>query len=83
MVGIGVRFGLHHLGDDEFFKALALVFDAFDFEADSGQGRGNLIDTRFGIEMILEPIEGEFHWYMLSVASIRGSAMEMRGRWAN
>ena len=69
LVGIGMLFGADDLRHDEFFECLALILDALDFEADSGQRDGDFIAGSSGLKMLLEPVEGEFHRYMLSVDS--------------
>ena len=61
VVGIGVRGGRHDFGDDEGLQRLALILDAFDLEADHGQRLADLGGGGSGLEVILEPVEGELH----------------------
>ena len=60
-VGIGVLFGLDHPRDDERRQELRLVLDALDLEPDHGELVDDLAQRAIGVEMLLEPAEGEFH----------------------
>ena len=60
-VGVRMRLGLDHPGDDERRQRLALVLDALDFQPDHGELVGDLAERAVGVEMLLEPGEGEFH----------------------
>jgi hypothetical protein len=54
--------GGEHAGDDERLQR-RLVVDMLDLEADRGQLLDDLIEGGLGFEMILEPGEGEFHYF--------------------
>ena len=62
-VGIGVFLGGLDIAEGEIGKLRRWVLDAFDFEAEVGQGIGDLINRRRGVEMVLEPGESEFHCF--------------------
>ena len=53
--------GRLHIAEGKVSQLRRRIFDAFDFEAEVGQGIGDLINRRRGVEMVLEPGEGEFH----------------------
>ena len=60
-IGIRMLLGLDHARDDERRKRFRLVLDALDLEPDHGQLVGELAERAVGVEMLLEPGEGEFH----------------------
>ncbi len=60
-VGIGMLVGRNHMADDEGRETLRAVLDAFDLEAERGQALHDVVERAIGIEMVLEPGEGEFH----------------------
>ena len=53
--------GIDDARDYEAVVLGAWVFDAFHLESDAGQGFDNLGERGRGVEMVLEPGEGEFH----------------------
>src|SRR5450756_865701 len=53
--------GRDHLGDGERRQRLRLVLDVLDLEPDHGELVGELFDRLVGVEMLLQPGEGEFH----------------------
>src|SRR5205807_5726909 len=59
--GIGVRLRFDDAGDHEILERERLVVDALDLETNFGQRRYDLIERGIGLDMILEPGEGEFH----------------------
>ena len=65
-VGIGVFLGGLHIAEGKVGQLRRRVLDAFNFEAEVGQGIGDLINRRRGVEMVLEPGEGEFHLSFLA-----------------
>ena len=60
-VGVGVGPRLDHAGADEGGERGRPVDDRLDLEADRGQALGDLLEARLGVEMPLEPAEGELH----------------------
>ena len=60
-VGVRVLVGLDHPRDREAAQPLGRVLDTLDLETDTGKGLGDLGQRRLGVEVILEPGEGEFH----------------------
>jgi len=58
--------------DDERRKKLGLVLDALDFEPDHGEFVGDLAERVIGVEMLLEPAEGELHHRRVSLAARSG-----------
>ncbi|GJE72844.1 hypothetical protein CHKEEEPN_4405 [Methylorubrum podarium] len=60
-VGVGVLLGGDHPRDDVGTKRGGLVLDAFDFEADPRQRFRDRVEGCLGVEVVLEPGEGEFH----------------------
>ena len=60
-VGVGMLLGLGDARDDERREQLGLVLDALDLEPDHGELVGDLAERMIGVEMLLEPAEGEFH----------------------
>ena len=75
-VGIGVLFGREHMGDDKRRERRRLVLDAFDFETDPRQRLGDVLQRRVGVEVLLEPGEGEFHEFVSSAQ--RGRVLAIR-----
>jgi hypothetical protein len=69
-VGVGMLLGLDHARDGEWLKLLAHVLDALDLEPDHGQLVGDLAERAVGVEMLLEPGEGEFHHALNPPASV-------------
>jgi len=53
--------GGNHPRDGERRKLLRLVLDALDLEPDHGELVGELFKGLVGVEMFLQPGEGEFH----------------------
>ena len=62
LVGVRVLLGGHDVGHGEGGEVLCLVFNAFDLETDMGERVGDPVDGSVGVEVILEPGEGELHW---------------------
>ena len=60
-VGIGVLFGLQHLADGKFGEPGGGVHHLFHFEAEIGQDLGDLVHRGIGLQVVLEPGQGEFH----------------------
>ncbi len=60
-VGIGMLLRLDDARDDERREQFRLVLDALDLEPDHGELVGDLAERVIGVEMLLEPGEGEFH----------------------
>ena len=60
-IGVGVLLGGDHLGDAVGGERLRLVLHALDLEADAGERLDDLVERGVGVEVILEPGEGEFH----------------------
>ena len=55
---------LDDAGDDEALELGAWVLNAFNFEADARQRLDDLGEARGGVEMVLQPGEGELHAYL-------------------
>src|SRR4029079_16388926 len=60
-VGIRVLLGRDHTRDGEGRERLCLVVELLDLKADHGELVGDLRGGRAGVEMLLQPGEGEFH----------------------
>ena len=60
-VGVGMLLGFDDARDDEAVVLAARVLDALDLEADARQRVDDLGERGRGVEMVLEPGEGEFH----------------------
>ena len=60
-VGVRMGCGLDDAGDGEITQAPGAVIHALDLEADHVQGLGDGRDGRVGLEVLLEPTEGELH----------------------
>ena len=60
-VRIGMGLGLDHMGDDEGFQLFSGVLDMLDLEADARERLDDLCRRSVGVEVVLEPGEGEFH----------------------
>ena len=84
-VGVGMRLGLDDAGDDEAFELGARVLDALDLEADAGERVDDLGEGGRGVEMVLQPGQGEFH--ALTPETPRdevrsaNAALRLIGRW--
>ena len=61
LVGLRMPFGGQHLGDAKARELLGRIFDAFDFQPDAIERRDDIVDGRIGIEMRLQPFEGDLH----------------------
>ena len=61
LVGIGMALGLDHAGDGEGRELRRRVVDALDVEPHGGELLGQLRERRRGLQMILEPGEGDLH----------------------
>ena len=59
--GVGVRLRVDDAGDHEILERGNFVVDVLDLETDFGQRRYDLVERGVGLDMILEPGEGEFH----------------------
>ena len=73
-VGIRMLLGLDHARDGERRELFAHVLDALDLEPDHGQLVGDLAERAVGVEMLLEPGEGEFHHELNPPASVGKSS---------
>ena len=60
-IGVGVLLGGLDIGDGERRQGGAAVDHLLDLEAEHGQPVGNLVEGRVGLEMGLEPVQGELH----------------------
>ena len=60
-VGVRVLLGRDHPRDHVGAKRGGLVLDAFDLETDPRQRLTDRVERSLGVEVILEPGEGEFH----------------------
>ena len=60
-VGVRMLLGLDHVADDEGGKPLGAVVDAFDLEADAGEGIGDVQDPGTGFQVLLQPGKGDLH----------------------
>jgi tRNA-binding EMAP/Myf-like protein len=60
-VGIGMLLRFDHRGDGEIAQLRRRIGDAFDLKADLRQRLGDRRQRGVGVEMVLEPGEGEFH----------------------
>ena len=71
LVGVGVGMRLEDLADGEGGQRRGRVGDALDLEAEVGEGEGDLLERGGGLEMLLEPGEGELHRAVLRSAVAR------------
>jgi hypothetical protein len=55
------------LGDDNTFKLAANFVDAFGFEAEHGEPFGQFLGRLVEINVLFEPVEGDFHAKTLMV----------------
>ena len=62
-VGIGVLFGMQNPGQGKGRKLCRRIGHALDLKPKIGQRLGDLRKRGGGVEMLLEPGEGEFHVY--------------------
>ena len=60
-IRIGMLLGRDHARDGERRQRLRLVLDVLDLEPDHGELVGELFQRLVGVEMFLQPGEGEFH----------------------
>src|SRR4051812_15294015 len=60
-VGVRMLFGRDHAGDGERREHLAPLDDALDFKSDHGEPVHNGCQRRLGVEVLLQPSEGQFH----------------------
>jgi hypothetical protein len=60
-IGVGVLLGGDHIRHFVGRQRLRLVLDLFDFQADAGERLDDVVEGGRGVEMILQPGEGEFH----------------------
>ena len=60
-VGVGMLLGFDDGGDHEAVVFARRVLDQLDLEADASQRIDDLGERSRGVEMVLEPGEGEFH----------------------
>ena len=60
-VGVRVLLGGEHGGDAVGGERLRLVLDALDLQPDAGQRLDDHVEGSVGVEVVLEPGEGEFH----------------------
>ncbi len=60
-VGVRMLFGRGHAGDGERREHLAPLDDALDFKSDHGEPVHNGCQRRLGVEMLLQPSDGQFH----------------------
>ncbi len=86
-VRVGMLLGGDHARDRERRQRLGLVLEMLDLEPDHGELVGELFDRLVGVEMVLEPGEGEFHGLLLSsdvrtllAAAAVGPLSRLRGR---
>ena len=61
-VGIRMLLGRDHARDGERRQQLALVLEVLDLEPDHSELIGERLDRGVGVEMLLEPRQGEFHF---------------------
>ena len=61
LVRLRMALGGEDFCDAECGKLLAGILDAFDLEADAGERLDDLIERGGRVEMLAEPVEGEFH----------------------
>ena len=82
-VGVGMLLGRDHAADDERGELLAAVGDALDLEPDHCELVDELVERLIGVEVLLEPGEGEFHGAAGSLCSLPRSVCSLprlRGR---
>ena len=60
--------GLDHMRDHEVFQLFGGIVEAFNLKADARQGLDDLVERRVGVEVVLEPGEGEFHVFCFTFA---------------
>jgi hypothetical protein len=58
---LGCCLGGHHIGDREGREIAGGVDHLLDLEADHGERVGDLVDGGVGVEMVLQPGQGELH----------------------
>src|SRR5664280_2154580 len=69
--------GGNHPRDGERRQRLRLVVDVLDLQPDHGELVGELFDGLVGVEMFLQPGQGEFHFTTTSATTVRTSATEI------
>src|SRR6185312_13447372 len=69
-IRVGVLIGRNYARDGERRQRLRFVGDAFDLEPDHGELVSELFNGLVGVEMLLQPREGELHDATLSSAKI-------------
>ena len=60
-VRIGMGLGFDHMGDDEILQLLSRIRHMLDLKANARERLDDLSRRRVGVEVVLEPGEGEFH----------------------
>ena len=60
-IGAGMFARIAHMSDGELTKRFRPVAHLLDFESDADQTIDDLIERSGGVEVLLEPGEGEFH----------------------
>jgi len=68
-IGVGVLLGFDDGSDDEAVVFARRVLDRLNLEADAGQRFDDLVERGRGVEVVLEPGEGEFHRGSVCTAS--------------
>ena len=66
-VGIGMLFGVDHLGDGERLVG-RLVINIFDLKANRCQPLADLSERGIGFQMVLQPGQREFHVSRLAIS---------------
>ena len=61
LVRAGHRVAREDLGDDDAFELAADFVDAFGFEAEHGEPFGQFLGRPVEINVLFEPVEGDFH----------------------
>ena len=61
LVRLRMRRGAEHLGHPERGKRGTRILDAFDLEADPRQRLDDRVERCVGVDMLLEPVEGDLH----------------------
>jgi hypothetical protein len=61
-VGVGMLVAGKDLGDDDAVEFAAAFIDALDFQAEHGQALGKFLRVPGKIDVLFEPVEGDFQW---------------------